>query len=236
MENRIMLAGKSIKVDSLYFPLETQYPLYSDKSKEPDIDIPIKEEDIYYEDDEMVEDNSLLNLERFAIHRKIAEAMLEYSTFLMHGSVIATDKDHAYMFTAPSKTGKSTHTKLWLDNLPSSFVVNGDKPLLKVESNQVLACGTPWCGKEGWNTNCMVPLKGIVILERDDNNSIEEIPFIEAFPNILIQTYRPNDSEKMKKILSLLKEMSKSIKFYKMKMNNYKEDAFITSYNALTAL
>ena len=27
--------------------------------------------------------------------------------------------------------GKTTHTKLWLDNIPGSFVVNGDKPLIR---------------------------------------------------------------------------------------------------------
>lgn len=30
--------------------------------------------------------------------------------------------------------GKTTHTKLWLDNIPGSFVVNGDKPLIRARS------------------------------------------------------------------------------------------------------
>lgn len=64
----------------------------------------------------------------------------------MHGTVV----DHngqAYMFTAPSGTGKTTHAKLWLDNLPDAFIVNGDKPFIIAGDEQPKACGTPWAGK-----------------------------------------------------------------------------------------
>ncbi|MBQ0065579.1 MAG: hypothetical protein KBT48_07415 [Firmicutes bacterium] len=47
------------------------------------------------------------------------------------------------MFTAVLGTGKTTHTRLWLKNLPESFVVNGDKPLLQIDKEQTLVCGTP---------------------------------------------------------------------------------------------
>ena len=239
----ISLAKKRIEI--IDTPLESLsiYDEYRVESGKPDISISISFDDLVIEKRKSVTIEK--SFERFIIkktldelygsaaYRKIVSEMIEFETFMMHGSVIATDMNHAYMFTAPSKTGKSTHTKLWLDNLPSSFVVNGDKPLLKVETDQVLACGSPWCGKEGWNTNCIVPLKGIVILERDEHNSIEEISFGQAFPIILQQTYRPDDPEKMKKTLSLLKEMSKHVKFYRMKINNFKDDAFSTSYTML---
>ena len=49
-------------------------------------------------------------LEITAIQRKIAEKLFEYDTVLVHGSVVAVD-GAAYLFTAKSGTGKSTHTR-----------------------------------------------------------------------------------------------------------------------------
>lgn len=46
-------------------------------------------------------------LETLVLLRKIAEELPDRDTFLMHGAVISW-KDNAYMFTAPSGTGKST--------------------------------------------------------------------------------------------------------------------------------
>ena len=51
----------------------------------------------------------------------------------MHGAVIRY-KGKAYLFTAPSGTGKTTHIRQWLKKAEGTFVVNGDKPLIKVEN------------------------------------------------------------------------------------------------------
>ena len=84
------------------------------------------------------------------IYKKIAEKVVSYNTILMHGATIVTE-GQAYMLTAPSGVGKSTRIKIWKDVYPNSFVINGDKPLIKITDSEVLACGTPWCGNEGWN-------------------------------------------------------------------------------------
>ena len=140
-------------------------------------------------------------------------------TFLMHGSVVALD-NQAYMFTAPSGVGKTTRTRLWLDLYPDSIVVNGDKPLIKITSTEAIACGTPWCGKEGWNTNTMVPLRAIFLLERADEgeeSSCEEISLGKAFPFLLQQTHRPEDPDLMRKTLSLLKSLEGKVKIYRFR-------------------
>jgi len=137
--------------------------------------------------------------------------------FLMHGAVIAMD-DQAYMFTAPSGTGKTTRIRLWQKQYPSSIIVNGDKPLIRISKDKIIACGTPWCGKEGWNTNTMVPLRAIFLLERsDERNSIEEISLGSAFPALLQQTYRPDESELMRKTLLLLKSLEGKVKIFKFR-------------------
>ena len=158
-------------------------------------------------------------LEAIAINRHIATNMLAYDTFLMHGSVIAKD-GVAYMFTACSGVGKSTRTRLWLNLYPSSFVINGDKPLIKITDTEAIACGTPWCGKEGLNTDVMLPLKVIFLLERTDEgeeSSIEEICFEKGFPILLQQTYRPENPELLRKTLFLLKALNRKVKIYRFR-------------------
>ena len=158
-------------------------------------------------------------IEANAVYREICDEMPRFNTFLMHGSVIAKD-GYAYMFTAPSGIGKTTRTRLWLDLYPDAIVVNGDKPLIKITSSEAIACGTPWCGKEGWNTNTMVPLRAIFLLERaeeGEKSSIEEISLGKAFPFLLQQTYRPEDPDLMRKTLALLKSLEGKVKIYKFR-------------------
>lgn len=98
---------------------------------------------------------------------------------------------------------------------------------------EAFACGTPWCGKEQMETNCMVPLKAIVLMERGDDNSIREISFGDAFAFLLQQTYQPDEPEAMRKTLKLFAQLKDRVKFYRFVFNNMKEDCFNVAYNAL---
>lgn len=169
--------------------------------------------------------------ENRVVCRKIANAMLSFDTFLMHGSVVALN-NQAYMFTASSGVGKTTRTRIFRDIYPTSIVVNGDKPLIKITPQEVIACGTPWCGKEGWNTNIMVPLRAIFLLERaeeGEESSIEEMSLGKAFPFLLQQTHRPEDPDLMRKSLTLLKALEGKVKIYKF-VSTPTEDSIRLAY------
>ena len=145
-------------------------------------------------------------LETLAVYRQIASQMPMFDTLLFHGSVIAVD-GVAYLFTAPSGTGKSTHTRLWREHFGErAFMVNDDKPLLHIcEDGEIIAYGTPWNGKHKLGTNIGVPLKGICVLAQAPENRIVKITKEEAFQTIFQQTYRPLDKPVMiKKTLELL--------------------------------
>ena len=76
-------------------------------------------------------------LETLAVYRKIAAGLLDYDTLLFHGSVVAVD-GAAYLFTAKSGTGKSTHTRLWQKQFGARAVmVNDDKPLIRIREDGV---------------------------------------------------------------------------------------------------
>ena len=50
---------------------------------------------------------------------------------LMHASVIR-HQGKGYLMTAPSGTGKSTHTRLWYDNIPGCDLMNDDNPVVRI--------------------------------------------------------------------------------------------------------
>lgn len=163
-------------------------------------------------------------LEFIAVYRKIAEWMPTQDTFLMHGSAIAVD-GAAYLFTAKSGTGKSTHARLWRELLGNRAVtVNDDKPLIHVsETGEAVVYGTPWCGKHRLGNNIRVPLKAICLLERSEENRIRRITRAEAYPMLMQQAYRPEDPEALRKTVALIDRMD--VEYYRLGCNMEREAA-----------
>ncbi len=157
-------------------------------------------------------------LEYIALNRKLAEKMLDYDTFLMHGSVVCVGDD-AFMFTAASGVGKTTRTMFFLDQIEGSFVVNGDKPFLTINDSFVSVHGTPWAGKENLGTNTTKRLRAVVFLERSEKSEIKEISYSEAFLGLLGQVYMPKSPELRAKTLDLIAKLDKKLKFYRWKTN-----------------
>ncbi len=206
----------------------------------PDFSLRIEQQDIDAEKEKMIRSDGDCtlwdsSLEVLAFFTRLTERLIDEGTLLMHGAVIALD-GQAYLFTAPSGTGKTTHIMQWLDHCPDAFVVNGDKPFIRFSGDGTppLACGSPWAGKEGLTSRAAVPLKAIVLLERAENNHIDPISFTEAFPTLLRQTYHPEDPEKMRKTLQLLRRLTPAVSFWRFRCNNFKDDCFPTAYRALT--
>ena len=157
-------------------------------------------------------------LETLAVYRKIAERMPDYDAFLFHGSAIAVDGD-AYIFTARSGTGKSTHARLWRKLLGSrAMMVNDDKPLIRVCPNgAAIVYGTPWDGKHHLSNYTSAPVKAICILDRSPKNWIRRVSKPEALPMLLQQTYRPADPDALAKTLTLLDRLN--VGFYRLGCN-----------------
>ena len=225
-EYQIKLADQVIEIRALYPEVYQMCLPYLCQGLEPDLWVNSSPESIEYErnkdkdseTDKPGKGASDAYLETLAVYRSIAEQMPDHSAFLMHGSAVAVDQE-AFLFTAASGVGKTTRTTMWLDQIPGSYVVNGDKPLLKVTEDQVLVCGTPWSGKERLNTNTSVPLRAILLLERDEKTSLEKIPFSQAFVWLLRQTYRSPNPRQMARTLSLLKQLETRVDFYSYHMN-----------------
>ena len=158
-------------------------------------------------------------LELTALQRKIVEEFFAYDTLLFHGSVVAVD-GQAYLFTAKSGTGKSTHTRLWREVFGNRAVmVNDDKPFLQITPEGVTAWGSPWMGKHGLGSNIGVPLKAICILERGEENIITAISPKEALPMLLQQRQRPQKAQNFPKYMDLIDGLAGKVAFYRMACN-----------------
>ena len=230
----ISIAGLIIEIDTVSLsPSLFCYDFICEGT--PDFSISVTDKDVEYEKEIDKKNNYKVNIgtyESYAIYRKIVDKVIPRDIFLIHGATIAVD-NHAILFSAPSKTGKTTHIKKWLQNINGAYVVNGDKPLIKMTDSQAIACGTPWAGSEQYYTNTQVPLTAIVFMERNEKNEIKEILFQEAYPYLLQQTYLPGDAKKARMVLSMLNQLNEHVRFYKFRFNNFAEDCFEVSYNAL---
>lgn len=206
-------------------------------NEEPDLRILVSQEDIDYErliHTEMYykAEPSDESLETLALLRKISESIVDYDAFTIHGAAIAVN-NNGYIFTGSSGVGKTTHIFKWGLNIPDMAIINGDKPFVTIIDQTPFIFSSPWAGKEGLYKNISVPLKSIVILERSEENHIEQISFAEAFPVLYQQAYHPQNVERMRKMLKLLININQSVSFYRFKCNNFKDDCFEISYNAL---
>ena len=120
--------------------------------------------------------------------------LLRFDGLVLHASAVALD-GRAYLFSAPSGTGKSTHTRLWCREYPSAKVFNDDKPALRRLDGKWYAYGTPWCGKDHQNINLKTPLAGICFLKRGAENHIRRLTPPEAVTRLIRQTMHEFDTE-----------------------------------------
>lgn len=103
-----------------------------------------------------------------------------FSTLLMHSSVVAVDNE-AVMFLGSSGTGKSTHSRLWLENIPGAELINDDNPVVRLEDEKLFVYGTPWSGKTPCYRNMRVPVKAIVCLRQAPVNELSRLNGVYAY-------------------------------------------------------
>lgn len=158
--------------------------------------------------------------------------LIKYDGILLHSSCIVVD-GVAYAFSADSGTGKSTHTNLWLKHFGDrAFMLNDDKPAIRLIGDTVYACGTPWSGKYDYSTPTIAPLAGICFLERSEDNWIKPAETNKSIFNIFSQTVRRLEASDMDKLLDNLNMLFKKVPIYQLGCN-ISNEAVQCSYNAM---
>ena len=211
----IEMAGLTIGIENRYMR-SRRFEAFRTESTRPDFTVSVTDEEL--EAEYRLCPGRKEYLEFTCTYRKIAELLPDYDAFVFHGAVIAR-QGGAFVFTAPSGTGKTTHINLWRSAFPDSWVLNGDKPVIRKLEGRFVACGTPWCGKEGMGTNAIRPLTAFGILNRGEKNEIRPAAREELLPMMLRQTYRPRDAARLVKQLGLMDACFRALPVYTLYCN-----------------
>lgn len=161
--------------------------------------------------------------------------LLDFNGFMLHASAVAME-NRAYLFSAKSGVGKSTHTGLWQRYFgeDKALIINDDKPAIRFLGNKFYAYGTPWSGKSNKNLDIKVPVNGVIFIERAEKNWIRKLEDREAVKLILEQTVRPKERYKLDKLLNLIDSLTKLVPIYKMGCN-ISEEAVRLAYDTFKA-
>lgn len=139
--------------------------------------------------------------------------MLEVDGFILHASYISRN-GKGILFTAPSGTGKSTQAELWR-KYRNAQIINGDRAVVRIAADGVLACGLPYAGSSEYCINKTLPLNAIVYLEQGKRTTIHPLQGIHAFRKLWEQITVPLwDKRAVEKISNILQAVMKEIPVY----------------------
>lgn len=129
--------------------------------------------------------------------------MLQYAfrtvslgTLEMHASVVVNG-GKGYLWLAKSGTGKSTHSRMWLENIPGTLLLNDDNPIVRVlEDGSVRVYGSPWSGKTPCYVNADYPVGAFGHIVRAGYNKVTPLGKLDAYALVYssssgIKFYRP---------------------------------------------
>ncbi|MBQ3191381.1 MAG: hypothetical protein IJB61_09135 [Bacteroides sp] len=122
-------------------------------------------------------------LVRFALWIAYGLATLPLQTIAIHTSVIEY-KGRTVLFLGESGTGKSTHTRLWRENIEGAVLLNDDSPMLRIIDGKPWMFGSPWSGKTPCYKTESYPLAACVRLSQAPHNKIRRLSIPQGYAAI----------------------------------------------------
>lgn len=223
------IAGLTVAMDTFGRTLEQAKPYEIEINAEPDIVINSYAHELLQHHPE-----ANLNLcEYMGSGSSFYTQLLKFDGMMLHASCVVVD-GRAYLFTAPSGTGKSTHTTLWLNHFGDrAYILNDDKPALRLEDGLWYAYGTPWSGKYDMSRNVCVPVAGIALVNRGEENEIHIADSAEAIAFLMTQVVRPGSAENRIRVLEVLDKLMTKVPIWKLKCN-MEPQAALVSYEVMS--
>ena len=169
-------AGCVVSYEPLYGLLRRRMETYrSDTEGQPDITLDGTKED-YEKLRKQYPHLSIEECEYSCAGAEFYMKLLKHQGFMIHASAVEKE-GKAYLFSAPSGTGKSTHAQLWRQTFKGEpiRIINDDKPAVCLQNGVFYACGTPFSGKTDKNENRKAPIQGLCMLHRGKTNKIQKI-------------------------------------------------------------
>lgn len=231
MTDRCLFAGLPVEVTHTYAFLRRKSKEYKTELQ-PLFHIDIGPEEIRKYKDE-TKHFSDAYWESIAFFSAFCERALDYGVFVLHSSALMVD-GKAYLFAAPSGTGKSTHARLWRELLGDRVtMINDDKPFLRREEGGFRVYGSPWNGKHNLGENISAPLAGLCFLRQGKENRIAALSFAQALPLLLPQVLLPDSQEAVRRLMDLLGPLLKTTPLWQMDCTISPESAKL-SYQTMT--
>lgn len=229
------IAGLKVKMDRCGGRIERQGVAYlaENQSENQHIDIEILVDDQRIQN--AVNEHPELNSddwEYMITGSDFYKAAIRYKGFLLHSSCVVVD-GVAYAFSADSGVGKSTHTQLWLKKFGDrAYILNDDKPCIRIIDNKVYACGTPWSGKHDCSRPEIVPLGGICFIHRSEENTIKPAETKKAVFNVFAQSVHRLGPNAMERFFDILQFIFTHVPIYDLGCN-ISDEAVDVAYNAM---
>ena len=130
--------------------------------------------------DERVE----VSLLRFGLWIMFGLCTVQLGAIAIHSSVLIKDEG-AVLCLGESGTGKSTHTRLWRENIEGTQLLNDDSPIIRLIDGVPTAFGSPWSGKTPCYRNLHYPIRGFIRLSQAPYNKIHRLGVLNAIGALL---------------------------------------------------
>ena len=212
------LAGHIAAIDNVHAETLEELSQYEYAGQQaPEIEFAVTPEALAAEEQLWLEQNRA-EIESSLLSKQFYTWLLDQNGTYLHACAIEMD-GAAYAFTADSGTGKSTQMHLWKQRFGDHRVqvLNDDKPFLRFDDKgRLMACGSPWCGKEVLHQNAEAPLAAICLLRQSKANQIRRLSQQEAILPLLRQIYLPDNETAMDKALSLLERVTAAVPVYEL--------------------
>lgn len=125
-----------------------------------------------------------ISLLRFGLWMMFGVVLSENSAIAIHSSVIVSN-ERGVLFLGESGTGKSTHTRLWRENIEGATLLNDDSPIVRIVDGKALVFGSPWSGKTPCYKNLSYPIAGFCRLSQAPHNLIRRLHPLAAIGALL---------------------------------------------------
>lgn len=116
----------------------------------------------------------------FSVWIAFGIAALYRQTVAIHASTVIY-KGSSILFLGESGTGKSTQSKLWLQHIPDTELLNDDSPFIRLDKDKIpIVWGSPWSGKTPCYRDKHTPISAFIRLRQAPYNSIKRLLTLEA--------------------------------------------------------
>lgn len=142
-----------------------------------------------------------------------------YGTYLHSSAMLFEGK--AYLFSATSGTGKSTHTQKWIKRFGDDKVkiINDDKPSFRLIDGKCIVYGSPFAGGTDVQENISAELGALVFIERSETNSIEKIPPSRSVSMLISQSPKSLSEKSGDRQLEIYSEILTKYPVYLLRCN-----------------